>query len=264
MLGGGTTNGADVTRRIASWGAGAAALTLTAALAGCATGTSVDPGSNGQEVPDGGNEQQILVDAAWLESGRSIGLITEGSSSCVPTTDEVTVTDAGALAVVLADPAEDEPCTRDMAPRITLVAVPDGVDPQDDLTIDVSGPGYEGAVTINGVPGLSPDDADETQLPPTAGWTQQDGQFIILSYGSSTCEPVFEGAETTAESEITVTFADLDETTPCTADLAPRTTLAFADGHRDQPDVDLVLTGGGFDDVTLKIYGANWSPIPPG
>lgn len=263
MLEGRTTNGADVTRRLASWGAVAAALTLTAALSGCATGTSVDPGSNGQEVPDGGNEQQILVDAAWLDSGRTIGVITEGSSSCVPTTDEVTLTDSGGLAVVLADPAEDEPCTRDMAPRITLVTVPDGVDPEDDLTIDVSGPGYEGAVTINGVPGLSPDDADDVNMPPTAGWTQQDGQFIILTWGSSTCPPVLEEAETTAETEITVTFAELDATTPCTADMAPRATLAFADGHRDQPDVDLILTGGGFDS-TLKIYGANWSPIPLG
>ena len=73
------------------------------------------------------------MDAAWLDDGRIIGLVTTGSSTCVPAADEAMLEDDGTLSVTLVEPEADTACTTDLVPRVTLVEVPEGVDPAEDL-----------------------------------------------------------------------------------------------------------------------------------
>src|SRR5690606_23435802 len=95
-----------------------AAVSLVAlALVGCATAA---PSGEPDPVIAGA----MAVDAAWLDGGRMIALVTGGSSSCVPVATDATVADDGGLDVTLEDP-ETDVCTADLAPRATLVGVPE-------------------------------------------------------------------------------------------------------------------------------------------
>ena len=221
-------------------GGAAAALSLTGCL-------------SGSDAPAG---QETDVEAAWLDDGRIIAVVTSGSSTCVPTAESAEINSDGALAVELVEPDADTACTRDLVPRATLVTVPNGVDPSQDLEIWVtSDAGYYGDVTLAGASGLA-GPGGETDYEPTAGWTQQQGQFVILTWGSSGCVPVVESSEVTGEAEVTVTFQDPPADQVCTAGMAPRTNFAFADGLSGVEDVQLVLTGDSFDQ-TITIYGAS-------
>lgn len=246
-------------RILAASATGVAAVAL---LAACATGTAVDPGSNGQEVPDGGASSEIPVEGAWLDGGRVIGLVTSGSSSCVPTAGTVELEDSGTLAVQFEEPSETTPCTRDLVPRITLVPVPESVDPSQNLDVVVTGVGYHGNVQLPGVPDLDP--AETEEFTPSAGWTGHNGEFIVLTWGSSTCPEIIENSEVTGEDTVTVTFAAQDETKPCTADMAPQPVLAFADGLANQPHVVATLVGPNFPETKVEILGENHVHIPLG
>ena len=219
--------------------AAAAALSLTGCL-------------SSSDAPAG---QQVDVEAAWLDDGRVIAVVTSGSSSCVPTAESAEINSDGALAVELVEPDADTACTRDLVPRATLVTVPDGVDPSQDLEIWVTGDGYYGDVTLAGVSGLS-GPGGTTDYEPSAGWTQQQGQFVILTWGSSGCVPVVETSEVTGEAEVTVAFQEPPADQACTADMAPRTNFAFADGLSGGEDVQLTLSGDSFD-TTIAIYGTS-------
>ncbi|OJV93548.1 MAG: hypothetical protein BGO47_06385 [Microbacterium sp. 67-17] len=199
--------------------------------------------------------QETDVNAAWLDDGRIIALVTTGSSSCVPVADSAEINQDGALAVELSLPDADQPCTADLAPRATLVPVPEGVDPFQDLVIWATGEGYYGDVTLPGVSGLA-GPGGSTDYEPTAGWTQQQGQFVILTWGSSSCVPVVETSEVTADAEVTVTFQEPPANQACTMDMAPRTNFGFADGLSGVADVQLVLSGDSFDQ-TIPIYGTS-------
>ena len=199
--------------------------------------------------------QETDVNAAWLDDGRIIALVTTGSSSCVPVADSAEINQDGALAVELSLPDADQPCTADLAPRATLVPVPEGVDPSQDLVIWATGEGYYGDVTLPGVSGLA-GPGGSTDYEPTAGWTQQQGQFVILTWGSSSCVPVVETSEVTADAEVTVLFQEPPANQPCTMDMAPRTNFGFADGLSGVADVQLVLSGDSFDQ-TIPIYGTS-------
>ncbi len=203
-----------------------------------------------------GSAAALSLTGAWLDDGRIIAVVTSGSSTCVPTAESAEINSDGALAVELVEPDADTACTRDLVPRATLVTVPNGVDPSQDLEIWVtSEAGYYGDVTLAGASGLA-GPGGETDYEPTAGWTQQQGQFVILTWGSSGCVPVVESSEVTGEAEVTVTFQDPPADQVCTADMAPRTNFAFADGLSGVEDVQLVLTGDSFDQ-TITIYGAS-------
>ncbi|WP_137845773.1 hypothetical protein [Microbacterium sp. 2FI] len=236
-----------------------AALGLTAlvagVLAGCATGApdsgSTSPGGNGGT---GDTATEIEVDAAWLNSGSMIGLVTQGSSTCVPTAGDVAL-EGAVLKVALVEPPADTACTRDLVPRATLVALPEGVDPTQDLEIEVTGAGYYGDTDLDGVPGLAPATGDE--FLPSAGWTDEDGQFVILTWGSSSCVPVVESATASGPAEVTVTFATPPADQVCTMDMAPRGSVAWVDGLDDDTDVFAVLTGAEFDNVRIPIIGSD-------
>lgn len=221
-------------------------------LAGCASSPSATPSS----TPSTGDSTEVEIDAAWLDDGRIIGLVTTGSSTCVPAADEATLQADGSLAVTLVEPDADTACTRDLVPRVTLVEVPEGVDPSEDLAITVTGGGYSGSADLEGVEGLT--GGGMTDYLPSAGWTGTDGQFVLLTWGSSTCVPVVSDVAASGPAEVTVTFQTPPADQVCTMDMAPRATVAFVEGLEEDVDVSLVLAGSPeFDNVRVPIYGSN-------
>ena len=230
-----------------------AAAIAAAALAGCASQPASAPSAN--PTADG-TGQSAEIGVAWLDDGRMIGLVTMGSSTCVPAADEAMLEADGSLSVTLLEPDEQTACTADMAPRVTLVAVPEGVNPADDLAITVTGDGYTGSTELDGVEGLG--GGEETDYLPSAGWTETDGQFVLLTWGSSSCAPVISGVAATAPAEVTVTFETPPADQVCTMDMAPRATIAYVDGLEEDRNVEAVLTGSPeFDNVRIPIYGEN-------
>lgn len=234
----------------------AAGLVLLAAgvLTACAS-----PAGSGSSpsATTGGSGQDSEVSAAWLDDGRMIGLVTLGSSTCVPNAGDVAFAD-GVLEVELVEPEGATACTRDLAPRATIVAAPEGVDPTQELEIRVTGDGYQGDTDLDGVAGL--DSSGETDYLPSAGWTDDDGQFVILSWGSSSCAPTVESAEVSSPTEVTVTFATPPADQVCTMDMAPRGAVAqVADDSvlDDDTEVFAILTGGEFDNVRIPIIGSD-------
>ena len=238
------------TRRILALSAG---IALAAALAGCATGASTSGSAPSSAPSPSASAEEVEVDAAWLNGGTVIGLVSYGSSTCVPTADAVEVLEDGELSVTLADPPTDEPCTMDFVPRVTVVDVPADVDPSKDLQIRIEG----GDITATtDLPGVTVAQAPE-EYAPSAGWTGQDDMFVILTWGSSTCAPVIESAEPTGPAEVTVTFVPPPDDQVCTMDMAPRATVATVSGLEARSDVSLVLTGAEFDGVQVPILGEN-------
>lgn len=75
-------------------------------------------------------------------------------------------------------------------------------------------------------PGSAPVDTPSSEAPPVAAAWLDDGRlFAVVTWGSSTCVPVVQA--TTADGQnITVTFAEEDQTRACTDDYAPRASLA--------------------------------------
>lgn len=237
--------------RSALAGLGALAL-LGALLAGCATP------SGGTPTTEPVTEETVTPDpdlgAAWLDGGRMIGLVTLGSSTCVPQAEEAELID-GTLQVTLVEPEADKPCTADLAPRVTLVGVPEDVDPTQNLPIAVSGDQYYGEVELAGVEGLAA--GGSTDYLPSAGWATGQGQFVILTWGSSSCAPVIEDVAATGPAEVTVTYQTPAEDQVCTMDMAPRAAVTAVNGLEETTGVEAILTGGEFDNVRIPIYGTN-------
>jgi hypothetical protein len=229
-----------------------ALLVAGAALAGCASQAATAPSSS----PSSGDGSEAEIEAAWLDDGRIIGLVTMGSSSCVPTADGATLEADGSLSVTLVEPDADTVCTADFAPRVTLVDVPEGVDPAEDLAITVTGGEYTGTTELEGAEGLA--GGGMTDYLPSAGWTDTDGQFVLLTWGSSSCVPVINDVAASGPAEITVTFETPPADQVCTMDMAPRATIASVEGLEEDSNVELVLAGSPeFDNVRIPIYGEN-------
>jgi hypothetical protein len=243
-----------VSRSIRILLSGLGALTIVGlALAGCATPSGNAPSAS--PTPQATIEPDPDLGAAWLDSGRTVGLVTLGSSTCIPgIADEAQYTD-GVLLVELAEPAADEPCTRDLVPRVTLVDVPAEVDPEENLQIEVTGDDYFGQVELEGVPGLDP--SGETDFEPSAGWATAKGQFVILTWGSSTCIPEIEDVETAGPSEVTVTFVTPPSDQVCTMDMVARGVVTAVNDLEQDTDVVAILTKGGFLGLKVPIYGTD-------
>ncbi|MBA8817702.1 hypothetical protein FHX48_002807 [Microbacterium halimionae] len=228
---------------------GAALLVGSVAfIAGCS-----DAGPIPETTGDAG--VQVDVNATWLDDGRMIGLWTSGSSSCAPIVSDTVVNDDGVLEVTLDEDGDPTPCTADMAPQITLLGVPEGVDTAADLEIVVQGQGFFGTEELSGVEGLA-GPGSETDYAPSAGWGDTYNDFIILTWGSSTCVPMLEESAITGPLEVTVTFADAPADQMCTMDMAPRGTSAFAGGMKSG-DAEVVLFGDSFDGIRVPILGSN-------
>ncbi|MDQ1123495.1 hypothetical protein [Microbacterium trichothecenolyticum] len=221
-----------------------AALLTAGALAGCATGASSPSSSTGpsSSTPDAtGVAPATQIGAAWLDGGRSIAVVTSGSSSCPPVVSgEPTLAD-GTVSVTLAESPRDN-CTRDMAPRATLVGLPSGTDVARAWTVSVEGVA-EGRAMLDGLTSAAP--TGQADFSPSAGWVD-DSLIAILTYGSSGCPPTVESV-TTAGSDIAVQFATPPADQVCTMDIAPRVTLAEVGGDVPAGEVSLTLSGGNVD-----------------
>lgn len=225
---------------------GLAVLGLTA----CATPSPQSTGTPNVSDPD-----DIDLDAAWLDDGRAVGIVTRGSSTCIPRAETATYDAAtSTLTVELTDP-DGQPCTRDLVARASLVMLPEGIDPTRDLEIVVTGT-YAGDTDLDGDPGLTGTPGGTTEYLSSAGWFDDEG-FLILSWGSSSCVPVLEKTEVTGASEITATFATPAADQPCTMDMAPRVIVANVTGIEDEPDVQLILTDGESTDPAIRIAGGS-------
>lgn len=218
----------------------------TLALAGCA-GQSPTPETTQPSEPAPPTSTPAPLgdaEAVWLDAGRQIGLVTWGSSSCVPLVGDVSA-DGQVITVSMSDVIEgQEPqaCTADFAPRASVIGVPEGVDPQEDVTLKVT---YDeqalqleldGGDDLTGVPG------EPTDYLPSAAWLDDDATIVLLTWGSSTCLPVIDSVES-ADDEVIVTFVTEDGV--CTMDIVPRVTMIEASG--DDDDRVLKLVGGNLD-----------------
>lgn len=234
-------------------------LLLIAALAGCAT-PDVTPGdaptattSPSPDAPAPGTgadtapSSEWEVDAAWLNGGATIALVTYGSSTCVPTLVDASA-DAGVLVVELAG-ADAAACTDDLVAQPLAIPVPAGIDTSAELEIQVSmGEAYADtdldAYTAGPVEEFSP----------SAGWLDDDA-IAILTWGSSTCLPVIENVTVPSEASVVVQFQKPDAQQVCTMDMAPQVTIATLPDDADLDDDTATLTLGGLVDA---------EPIPIG
>lgn len=242
----------DMTRRriaIATMTALAAALLL----AGCTVGpgntapnSTSDP-SSGPGTATGSTEDDL--EGALLDDGRMFAVVSWGSSTCVPVVDEVSAS-GQTVTVSLVDPTGDgeteQACTADLAPRASIGALPEGVDPTREITLQVTYGDLVDDVDLDGLPGAAGTPGSSTGYQPSAGWFDDDG-LVLLTWGSSSCAPVVESLEGEGSSG-TVTFVT-DDQQVCTMDMAPRATvLAFPeDSVDDDAPFSLTLVGGGLD-----------------
>ena len=235
-----------------------AALLATAlvvvVLAGCSIRPGAPSGAPTNASPSATDAPAAQVAAAWLENGRTIGVVTWGSSSCVPVGGAATLTD-DTITVPLSIAAGQTACTSDLAPRVTLVATPTGVDPARDYDLRVVGAEVSGEADLDGVDGLVGPDAPPTDGP-GAGWTDKDGLFVLVTYGSG-CRPRVQDASPTGPAEVTVTFARPPQGQVCDMSYGPRGSVAEVTGLQDDENVTAVLNGDGLAGVRVPIVGEN-------
>lgn len=224
-------------------------------LAGCASGSPAPDASENGTSPTGPAEtvpaQQ--AEAVWLDGGRLIGVVTWGSSSCVPQTGEVAAS-GQKITVSLSDPAADSdgeqrPCTADLAPRATAFGVPEGVDPRQDVEIELSYAGETTSLELDGEDELTGAPGSSTDYAPSAAWFGDDTGIVLLTWGSSTCTPQVDAVE---ESDTAITVSFTPNEGVCTMDMVPRLTMLSVTGHDD--DRVLTLVGDNLDG-TVRILG---------
>ncbi|MFD5213647.1 hypothetical protein [Microbacterium sp. NPDC058345] len=236
-----------------------AVAAVVALAAGCSTTPqSPAPTSTGSSTTDATgstapeDRDADDIEVAWLDGGRSMAIVTWGSSSraCQPSAGDATA-DGQVIAVTLADPSDEESvCTADLGPRAALVNVPEGMDVTRDVEVRVTYGDISDDADLDGLaepaaPGLSFGEE------PSAGWFDDRG-IVLLTYGSSSCQPVVEDVEQTADGA-TVTFAEIDGV--CTMDMAPRlTVLTLPQEHDDDAPFRLTMIDGEFES-TVDVIG---------
>lgn len=234
----------------------AAPLALAAALllaAGCSTapGASVPTGSSAPDststVPTGAGSGDIEV--AWLDGGRSIGIVTWGSSSadCRPAQGEAEA-DGQVITVSLSDRGgADAVCTADFAARAVVIAVPEGVDVTRDVELEITYGALREDADLDAL-AVSPEGPSDQR--PSAGWFDDEG-IVLLTWGSSSCPPIVEDVQAT-DAGATVSFATTDRV--CTMDLAPRATvIEVPEPADDDAAYTLTLVGDRLDGEVVVI-----------
>lgn len=209
----------------------ASVLGLAALLSGCATTAATSPTNSPDattaptENPEETTTPEADFTAGWLASGTMIGVVTTGSSTCVPIVESVEGS-GDTVTVTLADPEPSTPCTRDLQPRITGVGLPEGVDATKLLVLDVT---YNDITASIDLAASTAPATDPLEMAPSAGYAGPN-TIGLVTYGSSTCVPTVESAEPGDDaSNLVVTFATADANKPCTMDMAPRVTVVHAD-----------------------------------
>ncbi|WP_334148444.1 hypothetical protein [Microbacterium sp.] len=218
----------------------AAGCTATPGAESPTSSPAPSSGASGEDVND--------VEATLLDDGRMFAVVTWGSSGCVPQVDEVSA-DGQTVTVTLVElESEDggeKACTTDFAPRASVGALPEGVDPTQDITLQVTYGEIADDVDLDGSADFTGTPGGSTEYQPTAGWFD-DGSLVLLTWGSSSCAPVVESVEGSGNAG-TVTFVT-DEDKMCTMDMAPRATIiAFGDDAVEDDGFMLTLTGGGLE-----------------
>jgi hypothetical protein len=226
----------------------ALALAAVALLtAGCGTGpaspaptsTAGDPTGTGGADAGGAPPERTAddVEAAWLDGGRMIAIVTWGSSTrtCQPA-----VTDAAAdgqrVTLTLADPAEAaDGCDMDLGPRAVILPVQEGVDVTKGVELQVTYGDLSADADLDGLD-TAPQGPSAQQA--SAGRFDDDG-IVLLTYGSSSCPPRVDDVTMTADGA-TVTFAEAGDRV-CTMDFAPRATAIALPAERDD-DAPFTLT----------------------
>lgn len=217
------------------------------ALAGCASGPVAPAGT----PTDAGGTAALEVSAGWLDGGRAVALVTQGSSSCVPSASEARLQADGSVAVTLVDPTGDVVCTADLAPRVSVFSLPEGADASATLDLTVIHGDARGEVTLSPYTGGA-----VAEYAPSAGWVG-DGTLAILTWGSSSCAPAVQDAAVNG-TDVAVTFAALPADRACTMDMAPRAVLAHVDGAVAASGMTATLSGGDAQfasPVTIPIAG---------
>lgn len=242
------------TRAAAAVSAAALSVVAVLLLAGCTAG----PGSSAprstpapSDSAGTGADDRDDMEAAILDDGRMFAVVTWGSSTCVPQVDTVSA-NGQTVSVELVDTDADAACTADMAPRASVGALPEGVDPTQEVTLQVTYADVSDEIDVDGDPAFTGTPGSTTEYMPSAAWFD-DGSLVLLTWGSSGCPPVVE--ELTAEGATgTATFVTDDDKT-CTMDMAPRATIiAFGDDQVEDDDFTLTLMGGGLDG-TVQVRG---------
>ena len=83
------------TRSILALSAGIALVTLLSGVRHGSEHRRIDPLIHAPVHPR--SAEEVEIDAAWLNGGTMIGLVSYGSSTCVPTADTVELLDDGTL-----------------------------------------------------------------------------------------------------------------------------------------------------------------------
>lgn len=104
-----------------------------------------------------------------------------------------------------------------------------------------------------GVPDGWEDRIDQNRLGEQilTGWIEEGKTFAVVTWGSSSCVPIADSIEATADNSLLVSFvASPNEV--CTADMAPTThTFALPSGATKRPiELTVVLTENGQSDVS--------------
>lgn len=233
------------------------ALSLAASgllVVGCAAQTpSATPTSTPTDATDApasiDDRDSQDVEAAWIDGGRGVAIVTWGSSTCLPLVEAVSA-DGQTVSITVADADPSATCTDDLVPRASSVGLPSGVDPTKDVELKVT---YGDLVADTDLDGLAEaaDPESETDYEPSAGWFDDQG-IVLLTWGSSSCQPQLEKIDQTATTA-TATFFTTDGV--CTMDMAPRLTiLGLPNEHEGEAPLELVLTGGGLD-ATVTVLG---------
>lgn len=223
-------------------------------VAGCASTPQSAPPTNtatpgGDAVSEEPGDDADDFEAAWLDDGRMFAIVTMGSSTCVPQVADVTA-DGQNVAVTLADADADAACTADMAPRASIGAFPEGVDPTKDVKLTVTYGDIVDDVDLDGSPEHTGIPGTATEYIASAGWFDDRG-LVLLTWGSSSCVPTVASVEG-AGAAGTVTFADQKPGTACTMDMSARATIvSFADDVDDDA-FELTLVGDNLD-ATVRV-----------
>jgi hypothetical protein len=228
------------------------ALAAVALLtAGCGTGPASPAPTSTAGTPAGSDAGAATsertaddVEAAWIDEGRLIAVVTWGSSTrtCQPTVTDA-VADGQRVTLTLTDPdAVADGCDMNLAPRAAVFAAPEGVDVTKDVDLRVTYGDVEADADLDGLD-AAPQGLGEQQ--PSAGWFEDDG-IVLLTYGSSSCSPIV-GDVTMTDGGATVTFTETADRV-CTMDFAPRATvITLADEHDDDAPFTLTLVGDNLD-----------------
>jgi hypothetical protein len=116
-----------------------AVLVAPLVLAGCSAPVSV-ASSTYPDVPDGYAETVNLFSAepiaVWVHGKTLLAIVTVGSGSCPPVPTSISAPDATTIDVTFVK-SPNSPCSADLGPTTHEFAIPEGVDADGDVVVDV-------------------------------------------------------------------------------------------------------------------------------